>query len=644
MRRLAAILVIMALAVLGALPAVAQDDVAPLQVIDADTEGTDVTVVIVAPDELLDVEIDDGSFLVTIDGVQRIPDIERLGGDELEVVLAIDRSGSMQGAAIDAAKVAAANFVDQMPAGTLFSVVGFGEEVEVVSDFTRDRAATIEAINGLVAGGETALYKGVVTAAAQFDPRSDASRNIVLLSDGGNTIDESSLGLAQSAVLASEATLYAIALQTDDTNIGELESMVADSGGEVTEVEDLDGLTALYDQFALTIRNQYRLSFEGAGQGTVEVFIGARVGGSVLSSAVVGVQMPLRAQPRPTATPIPQVTETRQTVAATAPATRTIDADDPQWMRWGASGALALAIGIFGYLALFPDKRRRNPLRDLSPVVAKAGADTARGIRRIPDMLTNVADRALSRSERGSSLTRFLEAGGLQMRNSEFVVLVALFGIIAFFLGAFVSFGFGITLAAIVVGVIFLILYVAVARRRDAFAKQLNGTLQLMAGSLRTGYSQAQVFDVVARESEAPTSEEFTRVVVEGRLGRDIVDSCRDMADRMDNEDFHWVTNAIEITGEIGGDLAEVLDNVAGTIRTRERIRRQTKALSAEGRISAAILAILPIPMFFWQYIVNREYTLLLFNTSLGRVIFIAAIAMLVIGVYWMSRLVKLKF
>ena len=110
----------------------------------------------------------------------------------------------------------------------------------------------------------------------------------------------------------------------------------------------------------------------------------------------------------------------------------------------------------------------------------------------------------------------------------------------------------------------------------------------VLASSLRAGHGIQRGLSAVAEESESPTNEEFTRVVAETRIGRDLVDALEGVAERLGNEDFDWVVRAVAINRELGGNLSEVLDNVANTIRERNQLRRQVQALSAEGRLSAA--------------------------------------------------------
>jgi tight adherence protein B len=152
-----------------------------------------------------------------------------------------------------------------------------------------------------------------------------------------------------------------------------------------------------------------------------------------------------------------------------------------------------------------------------------------------------------------------------------------------------------------------------------------------------------QAVDSVAKEGDAPASEEFRRVVVESRLGRDLVDSLKSMGKRLDSEDFQWVIPAIEINREVGGDLAEVLDTVATTVRDRADIRRQVKTLSAEGRMSAYVLLALPIAIAMMVRASNPTY---IGELTHGTGLWLAGIGILlmVIGGFWLFSLCKIEF
>jgi tight adherence protein B len=181
-------------------------------------------------------------------------------------------------------------------------------------------------------------------------------------------------------------------------------------------------------------------------------------------------------------------------------------------------------------------------------------------------------------------------------------------------------------------------------QRRRKFSDQLGDTLVLLSSSLRAGYGLVQAVDAVARETDAPMSVEFGRVVVETRLGRDLNEALDAVAQRVGSEDFEWVVEAMEIHREVGGDLAEVLDHVAETIRARTRIVRQVRALAAEGKISAIVLFALPIAVGILIASSNPDYTDRLFNTTAGKIMLAVAAALMVAGGLWLRRLVRPEF
>ena len=181
------------------------------------------------------------------------------------------------------------------------------------------------------------------------------------------------------------------------------------------------------------------------------------------------------------------------------------------------------------------------------------------------------------------------------------------------------------------------------SRRRKAFEKSLPDTLQLMSGSLAAGLSLAQSVDTIVREGAEPISSEFRRVLIETRLGISLDDALAGVADRFRSKDFSWVVMAIRIQRQVGGNLAELLDTVAGTMREREYMRRQVAALAAEGKLSAWVLGGLPPGFLLYLLLANRDYVMPMFTEPLGWLMLGGAALILSVGVFWMSRLVKVE-
>jgi tight adherence protein B len=182
------------------------------------------------------------------------------------------------------------------------------------------------------------------------------------------------------------------------------------------------------------------------------------------------------------------------------------------------------------------------------------------------------------------------------------------------------------------------------ARRRRALAEQLPDALQLVVGSLKSGFSLAQALDAVSRDlPPGPLAATFGRVTAEARIGADLGDALERAAERTGNTDLAWIVMAIRIQRDTGGNLAEVLATTVDTLRERERLRRQVWALSAEGRLSAYILIALPILMGLWLFLTRRDYLAPLWTTSTGLVMLFGAAGLLVVGSIWMSRWVKVE-
>ena len=221
-------------------------------------------------------------------------------------------------------------------------------------------------------------------------------------------------------------------------------------------------------------------------------------------------------------------------------------------------------------------------------------------------------------------------------------------GLVALGLGVVVGLLAGVLLGLLVLAVVplgaKLLLKLKAGRRQAAFADQLDDSLQLMASSLRAGHSLLRAVDSVSQEAASPTAEEFSRIVNETRVGRDLNDSLDEVAERMGSDDFTWVAQAIAIHREVGGNLAEVLDAVCRTIRERNAIRRQVKALAAEGKLSAIVLMALPFGIVSFISITNPGYLAAFTASPIGYAMLAVASLMMLVGGLWLKKTVKIKF
>ncbi len=180
-------------------------------------------------------------------------------------------------------------------------------------------------------------------------------------------------------------------------------------------------------------------------------------------------------------------------------------------------------------------------------------------------------------------------------------------------------------------------------KRLRRFETQLPDVLNLLAGSMRAGFSFAQGLEAVANEASEPMRREFQRAFAEGRLGRPLEDALEDSANRMHSVDLIWAVMAIRIQREAGGNLAELLDTVGRTMTQRERLRREILSLTAEARLSAWILGIFPPAFGVVLYVVKPDYMSTLFKNSMGVMAVIGAAVLASVGFVWLRRIMKIE-
>ncbi|MGY3320131.1 type II secretion system F family protein [Arthrobacter sp. TE12232] len=298
-----------------------------------------------------------------------------------------------------------------------------------------------------------------------------------------------------------------------------------------------------------------------------------------------------------------------------------------------AAGILLFAF-VFKTNKVIPVSRRRPD-----------AVDTTSSLTRLTDSALVIVNKHLRNGNGGPITREKLERAGLKSQPADFVLMMGAGALIGALVGYFLGGPFfAVLLVFAVPAAMVLYIRILTTKRQAKFDEQLPDTLQMLTGSMRAGHSLLRAIDASAKETDAPMSEELSRIVNETRIGRELGESMNDVTERMGSEDFGWITQAIEIHREVGGDLAEVLDHVGETIRDRNQIRRQVKALSAEGRMSAAVLMGLPIVLFFALIFINPQYARTFTSTVPGYLMLGVSALMLTAGGFWLSRLVKAKY
>lgn len=241
-----------------------------------------------------------------------------------------------------------------------------------------------------------------------------------------------------------------------------------------------------------------------------------------------------------------------------------------------------------------------------------------------------------------------LERAGVPLRVGEFYLIR--WGLaIGFFIVPWI---FGVGMFQLVIAVVLSMLgYMLPAmwlsgRRKGRITRieaQLVDMLGLVSNSLKSGYGLMQSFEFASKQMHAPVSLELKRMLREANLGMGAEDALNAMGERIDSKDFDMVLTAINIQRAVGGNLSEVLEKVAFTMRERERIRGEISTLTSQQKMTGIVIGGLPVFMFGIFMVLNPDYMSLLFTETAGRLILMTAIGLEVLGYFVIKRIMAIE-
>ncbi len=308
-----------------------------------------------------------------------------------------------------------------------------------------------------------------------------------------------------------------------------------------------------------------------------------------------------------------------------------------------ALGAVSISL-IFEW---FGERRRQRDIvgqlqrfeRGLTHIGEETGGILRRAVNESPFMM-----RVAAAVPTIADLQRLMQQGAVEMTVSGFLTLMIGLAV-ASGLGAMLitgSFFAGLFFAAFGAWMPYLWLKRRRNRRMYAFEEGLPEAIDLLGRAIRAGHPLSSGLKMVADETADPIAGEFQRTFEEHRFGVPFDDAIQDLADRVDIVDVRILVTAILIQREVGGNLAEVLDNLASVIRARFTIRRQLRVYTAQGRMSGYVLAALPIVVGSIIYLLNPEYGSLMFTHGLGRIFLGTAAVMQIIGYLWIRKIINI--
>jgi tight adherence protein B len=323
--------------------------------------------------------------------------------------------------------------------------------------------------------------------------------------------------------------------------------------------------------------------------------------------------------------------------------------------------ALVMFGGVFLFmLGIYRMRRAAGGAEDFQARLAAYGVTTA-GASALPpasgmrESLNRLFQPAADRMGRGDlkkgkpSVAEQLVRADLKLRTSEFFMIqIASTVILVLIAGLRFGFTLGSVPELFIAGFIGYIIpgrYVKyrIGARLKAFNNQLGDTLTLLSNAIKAGYSFAQAIDTVAKNAVPPIADEFGRAVREMNLGGSPDEALQNITKRVESPDFDLVATAYSIHRTVGGNLAEILDNIAYTIRERVRIKGEIATLTAQARASGTLITFLPIVLAVFMYFVTPTYFRPMFDNFIGWILIAIGCFMIFVGNLIIRRVVAIE-
>jgi tight adherence protein B len=575
----------------------------------------------------------DATPVVTENG-KRVQDVTATNlGQAKSVVLAVDRSRSMEGEPLAEAVEAAETFIARKLQDDRISVVTFATTPIRLTGFstgTIDAESALRSISVDDVTGTT-LYDGIVLSADTLAAESLPGRVIVVVTDGNETQSKASLDDAIKAARDAGAVVYVVAIESRAFTPAPLQKLAAKTGGAYYPTGTLDELTAVYRTISEELTRTWRLEYVTSALPGEPIEVSAELpGGS------------------------PAALDLRAPGAAAAAGTTASDGRLPDQLfasPWGRA-AFASVVGLIvllGAAVAFKSPRGAWLRSRLAPHVTERRKEVGEpdpGRLAFVSALFAATESAVGHAKPWKRLQSLLERADVPLRTVECFYLMVAGGVVIATLAALVTGSTTFVIAGLAAGVFapYLVIAVKARKRAKAFENQLPDMLATMAAGLKAGHSFRQSLQSIADEDHPPASKEFKRVLNEARLGRPLDDALVAMSQRVGSKNFEYVITAVTIQRQVGGTLAGLFDMVSDTVRQRQQFAKKIKGLTAMGRASAYVLVALPIGVALVLTAISSEYMQPLWHTSTGHRLLLGTALMIVVGSLMLKKIVSFRY
>ena len=311
----------------------------------------------------------------------------------------------------------------------------------------------------------------------------------------------------------------------------------------------------------------------------------------------------------------------------------------------GVGLVCALAYGGMQVPAMLMQRKLDARLQELSAPADENEQPGKTLLKTLNEGPLPMLDRAFGKTARGSALAGFIEQSGTKASLSAVLLVAVLMGVMgALVIAAFtraawsIPAGFGIGLS-----LPFVFLRFKRTRRMHAFEEQFPEALDLISRALKAGHAFATGLKMVADEVPEPVGPEFRKTFDEQNFGLPLKDALDNLAVRIPLLDVRFFATAVLIQRETGGNLSEILENLAHVVRERFKIMRQVRVYTAHGRMTGYVLLALPAFLAVALMFINPEHMNLLFRERMGQMMLMATIVMQTFGFLWIKKIVKIE-
>lgn len=284
--------------------------------------------------------------------------------------------------------------------------------------------------------------------------------------------------------------------------------------------------------------------------------------------------------------------------------------------------------------------RRFSALREADTPENRSGIPKPRR----PSLLARIFPKGSS--GRLNRLADELYLSGIALKAEEFLLLWVCCGIVFPIILRILDVRLMVVMGVVILGSSLPIVLVKLSKAKSqrAFDAQLVDALTIICNSLRAGFSFQTAMDNIAAELPDPISREFRRVSRECHLGMPLEESLGGLVRRSGSEDLELIVSAVVIQRQVGGNLAQVLDNISGTIRSRIKLRGDIKTMTASGTMSGYVIGAMPVIMLVMLMILNPSHVEMFFTTEIGKLLLLLSAVMEAIGFFFVRKIVNVKF